>query len=315
MKNKKKNNHYEAIKLEVEDFEKIFDGKLSDYVKGKIIEYNFVYSELTNDEWNQCIKINVQSLIDPDLISSGKDRISQWESGWEENLREYKMQSKIGTIIPKYFGKYKYVRFKQKFIKIKSKNFEYFSLKIILDWLFDKYFRGVSSVYEFGCGTGHNLLQAASINPDAKLWGLDWTESSMRLLKKISTTNNLEISNKQFDFFNPDKNFKIMPNSAIYTVAALEQVGSNYHDFVNYLLVQKPDYCIHVEPIEELLDENNLIDWLSIQYFNKRNYLKGFLNHLQELEKKGKVEILKAQRSYIGSLFIDGYSILVWKPL
>ena len=80
-------------------------------------------------------------------------------------------------------------------------------------------------------------------------------------------------------------------------------------------MVKKPDYCIHVEPIEELLDENNLLDWLLIQYFNKRKYLKGFLNHLHVLEKNSNVEILKAQRSYIGSLFIDGYSIVVWKPL
>ena len=124
----------------------------------------------------------------------------------------------------------------------------------------------------------------------------------------------MKVSAKQFDFFNPDYEFKLKPCSAIYTVAALEQVGTNFRDFVNYLLKQKLEYCLHVEPIGEFLDESNLLDWLSIQYFHKRNYLQGFFNYLHELEKKGDIEIINAQRTFIGSLFIDGYSVIVWKP-
>jgi hypothetical protein len=96
-------------------------------------------------------------------------------------------------------------------------------------------------------------------------------------------------------------------------VAALEQIGENFKDFVNFLLEKKPEICIHFEPIDELLDENKLIDSLSIKYFRKRNYLNGFLPYLEQLEKENKIEILNKQRIFSGSYFIEGHSLIVWK--
>ena len=72
---------------------------------------------------------------------------------------------------------------------------------------------------------------------------------------------------------------------------------------------------VHVEPIGELLDQNNLMDYLSLEYFKKRNYLSGYLTRLQELESRRKIQVIKAQRSHMGSFFIDGYSIIVWRPI
>ena len=63
----------------------------------------------------------------------------------------------------------------------------------------------------------------------------------------------------------------------------------------------------------EYLDSNNLIDYLSIKYFDKRNYLNGLRNHLFSLQNEGKIEIIQDQRSYIGSMFVDGYSIIAWR--
>jgi len=79
-------------------------------------------------------------------------------------------------------------------------------------------------------------------------------------------------------------------------------------------LAQKPAMCIHVEPIAELLNENVLLDNLSCKYFRKRNYLHGFLCGLQELERRGQARIHRTQRTGIGSLFIEGYSVVVWSP-
>lgn len=305
-----------VIKLTVKDFERVFGETISVYVQQKITEYDFSYTELSNQERDYCVLSNIKALLDPKLVSAGKKRKKQWDNGWGENLNELNDKHMVDSIIPKYFDKYEFIRFEQRFIKTKSKNFEYYSLKIILDWIFEKYLGNIKTIYEFGSGTGHNLLQLYNMYPKAEIWGLDWAESSVKLIKKFSVLNeSLNISGKQFDFFNPDYEFKLKPNSAIYTVAALEQVGDKFKDFVEYLLKQKLEYCIHIEPIGELLDGENLLDWLSIQYFDKRNYLKGFLTYLQELEKTGKVEIINAQRSYIGSLFIEGYSLVVWRPL
>ena len=76
-----------------------------------------------------------------------------------------------------------------------------------------------------------------------------------------------------------------------------------------------PSLVIHVEPIGELLDQNNLMDYLSLEYFKKRNYLSGYLTRLRELESRQEIEIIMAQRSYMGSFFIDGYSIIIWRPV
>ena len=64
----------------------------------------------------------------------------------------------------------------------------------------------------------------------------------------------------------------------------------------------------------EFLDENKLVDFLSIEYFKSRNYLSGFYSHLVELERLGKIEILEKKRLYSGSYFIEGHSLVVWKP-
>ena len=50
-----------------------------------------------------------------------------------------------------------------------------------------------------------------------------------------------------------------------------------------------------------------------IKYFKKRKYLDGFKTYLVDLEKQGKIEIIQDQRSYIGSMLIDGYSIIAWR--
>ena len=91
-------------------------------------------------------------------------------------------------------------------------------------------------------------------------------------------------------------------------------MGENYKDFVNYLIYKKPDLCIHFEPMSEILDQNSLVDKLSVLYFEKRNYLKNYLTYLRELENEGIIEIIKEQRLYGGSYFIEGYPIVIWRP-
>jgi hypothetical protein len=303
------------ITLTASDFEKIFNEKLSDYVKSKVEEYKFSYYDVTSDERDACIKKIISALLDSNLVCAGELRIGDWEKGWSENLKKIASNPDFESIIPKYFGKYDVVRLNQKFIKPASKNFEYNMLCIILDWIFDMYMRDASSIYEFGCGTGYHLVRTREVNPTSNLWGLDWTESSQKIIQKLALErSDSRLFAHRFDFFNPDMDFLLEKDAVVYTVASLEQVGTEFDKFITYLRSNKPKLCIHVEPIAELLDENNLLDYLSIKYFKKRNYLDGFLTYLRQLESKGDIKILKAQRTYIGSFFIEGYSVVVWIP-
>lgn len=303
------------ITLGPADIENLFSEKLSPYLKNKIKEYALVYSHLAPTEFDACIIKIVNTLLSKRVIYSGQHRLNDWETGWGENLNKLNAKDDLSCVNPGYFGKYSIFRLKQKFIKAESPNFEKNTLSIIIEWLADKYMKSAEHIYEFGCGTGHHLLKIREYNKNAELYGLDWTTSSQKIIKKISEKiNDKKIHAHRFDFFKPDKKLLLQKNSAVYTIASMEQTGQNYKKFINYLLKNKPQIVIHIEPIAELLDENNLLDFLSIQYFKKRRYLQGFLTYLKQLEKQGIVEIIKAQRSFIGSLFIDGYSVVVWRP-
>lgn len=302
--------------LTAANFESLFGEKISLSVKNRIKKYALRYLEVTPQEKDNCLKKIVSILLSKDLMFSGKHRLKQWEKGWGENLGELLKNGAPEAIIPRYFGKYPINRLKQKFIKGVSENFEYNMLGVILDWLFDKYLRNYKNIYEFGCGTGHNLARLRSFNSIANLWGLDWAVSSQAMIDKYALINSDQrLFSHKFDYFAPDFNLRLKKGSGVYTVASLEQVGAKYQKFVDYLLKNKPSICIHVEPIAELLDEANLMDHLSVCYFKKRKYLSGYLTYLKDLESKKKVKIIKAQRSYIGSFFIEGYSVIVWFPL
>ena len=71
---------------------------------------------------------------------------------------------------------------------------------------------------------------------------------------------------------------------------------------------------MHLEPIEELLPDTEPLANISRQYFKKRNYLSGYLSQLMELEKSQSIEIFSAERSGFGSFFIEGYSVIIWRP-
>jgi SAM-dependent methyltransferase len=304
-----------VISLKPADFIKSFESNLSTYVQQKIEEYKFKYVEMSTDEYNENILKIVKTLLSDNITKSGEHRVNQWEKGWSENLEKLEHNPAQTAIIPAYYDKYHALRWQQKFIKPQSDKFELNMLAIILDWLADKYMREASSVYEFGCGTGHHLPRIRSINPTSDLWGLDWVESSQKIIQSYAQKiSDQKLFAHKFDYFNPDFNFKLKKDSVLYTVASLEQIGNKHDKFIDYILQNNPKLCIHIEPIAELLDENNLLDYLSIEYFKKRNYLSGFLSQLQHLENEGRIKIIRAQRTYIGSLFIDGYSVIVWTP-
>ncbi len=249
---------------------------------------------LTQKETDKVIIQILDTLLDKSLPFSGEHRYKQWEKGWDENL-------KTGNLKPKYFDKYPVTRLNGEFVRGQD---EQESLYSILDDLANRYLTDFpETICEFGCGTGHNLVRLRDRFPHLTYVGLDWTKSSNKLI------NSLGMTGIKFDYFNPK--WDMPRGSSVFTVASLEQVGKKYKKFVKYILKQQPRVVIHIEPIPELLDHTKLIDYLSIKYMEKRKYL----DYLRSLEKRGHIMIHEARRSGIGSMFIDGYSVIVWSPL
>jgi hypothetical protein len=196
-----------------------------------------------------------------------------------------------------------------------TENFDYKIHICFVDAILRHYSKGLKNVFEFGCGPAYHLIRLKKYDENINVFGTDWTTSSQKIIENINHILNMDIKGINLDFFNPDYNIEIPKNSAIYTVASLEQIGDEFGKIVDFMIEKKPSICIHMEPIDELLDKDILVDNLSIKYFRKRNYLNGFLPYLESLEEKNKIKILKKQRIFSGSYFIEGHSLIVWKPL
>jgi len=302
--------------LTYKDFEKIFPDQFDKKLIKKFNSYDFEYEDFSESELKDLYLVIIRTLLSENIIQSGKHRHGEWEDGWGENLGLLKNEPYYyHNLIPRYFNKYNAIRFNGKFIKPISPFFEFNSLQVILDYLFNKYCLYADEIYEFGCGTSSNLIRVRNFNKHARIIGLDWSSSSQDIIDFLSV-NKIEtnISGYKFDYFDPTYEGPISKNAIFYTVASLEQVGSYWEPFINFCLSKKPKLCFHVEPIAEVLDENVFEDYLSIEYFKKRNYLSGFYDGLIKLEKEGKLDILSTIRTHIGSLFIEGYTIIVWAP-
>jgi hypothetical protein len=60
-------------------------------------------------------------------------------------------------------------------------------------------------------------------------------------------------------------------------------------------------------------EDSSLFDYVAARFSLARNWLRGFLPRLRELESQGVIEILKVKRT-IGSFYHHGYSIAIWRP-
>jgi hypothetical protein len=100
----------------------------------------------------------------------------------------------------------------------------------------------------------------------------------------------------------------------VVTIGTIEQLAGDFEPFLQFLLRRSPALCIHVEPTVELYDEDNLVDYLAVKFHRKRGYTEGFLPRLQQLEDQGRIEIVKVKRLFFGSLLMEGYNLLIWRP-
>lgn len=289
---------------------------LEDKCSSLLQDYDFRYTVLKDKEFENTLLTVIKTIEDTQLSVSGKSRHTDWEQGWGENLQLFKDSNyNLSSLIPKYMYKKNIKRLFSKYIKPFDINFEINFYTVYRHFLFKKYLQAVDSVYEFGCGTGYNLVIMAQLFNEKKLFGLDWVDSSVTLVDTIASAYKFNLSGHHFDFLNPDFSLEVEKNSAFITLNSMEQLGNNYHEFLNFIISKKPILCINSEPFIELYDESDFFDYLAVKYHKKRNYLNGYLKALKELEQNNKIKILKTQRVNIGSLFHEGYSFVIWKVI
>ncbi|PIR57842.1 MAG: hypothetical protein COU71_01895 [Parcubacteria group bacterium CG10_big_fil_rev_8_21_14_0_10_38_31] len=309
----------EIHKLTQKDVASLFgteEKDMSEECSELISKTDFSYTTLQKEERDAVILEVLKKIESGRFSIAGKEKRSRWKEGWQEILDGF-VASGYDTkkLMPQYDIKPGLIiRINKEYISPTDPMLEMRWLNIFRRWIFGKYLKDADNIYEFGCGTAQNLVVLADLFPEKNIFGSEWVEAPLEIIKLLAEKKGYNIRGRLFDIFSPDENFELLPNSAVLTRAALEQIGPDYEKFLDFLIKKSPSLCVNIEPIVELYDEGNLVDHLAIMFQKKRNYLDGYLNRLYELKEQGKIEIIEVKRVAFGSIFLDPYSYVVWKP-
>lgn len=307
-----------ACILDVEGFASLFGISPDDFTAGErriIAERDFRYRRFESTERDATLLLVLKRIESGDFRPSGRVRHTDWEKGWEENLARFVRSGfDLNELVPRYVRPNQPVRLNREYVMPLDPSFELNFYTVLRQWLFRTYLSEGSAIYEFGCGTGYNLALLAGIYPGKKLYGLDWAGSAVELVNRIGQAHGFNLTGLRFDMFSPDTSLQIEPGSMFLTMNSLEQLGDEHEKLIRFFLDKRPSACVHAEPFYEYYDEENLVDYVAMKYHGKRKYLTGYVTRLRQLEREGKIEILCSRRIPFGSLFHEGYSLLVWKP-
>lgn len=305
--------------LKAIDFADIFGTTvdlLPDSCRQQIAAGNWNYRILAGTERDAVILDLLSRIESRRLTFVENEDKSRWEKGWNENLEAFKASGRLDDLLPKYLRPGLPVRLYGDFVRPEDPNFETNWYTIYREWFVNRYLRGFSHIFEFGSGSGFNVAYLAHSFPKAQITGLDWAMAAVEIVEALRVSHGLNTVGRHFDFFHPDDSLEMPPGSAVFTVGALEQTGTQWGAFLDFLLRKKPACCFHIEPIHEWYDpENNLVDYTAWKAHEVRNFWRGFPGRIIELEKAGKARILKTKRINFGSLVLEGYSQLIWRPL
>lgn len=304
--------------LTAADFAALFGTTAADLAGScadQIADKDFRYRTLAGDDRDR-ILLEVFKTIDGGALTvAGPEGKGRWEKGWAENLDGFVASNfDLGQLVPKYIRPNQPLRLNRTYVAPADPHFEYNWYSIFREWFFKTYLGAVDNVYEFGCGSGFNLAVLAHLFPQKRLYGMDWATASRDIVNKLASVYGWKMEGRLFDFFHPDATLEIAPNSAVLTVGALEQTGTDFAAFLQFILDSRPALCVHLEPVCEWYDPSCLVDYAAIRFHTARNYWRGFPDRLAQLERAGKVEMIKTKRAFFGSLFLEGYSQIIWRP-
>jgi hypothetical protein len=271
---------------------------------------------LASEDELQEFLVNLDGIqkLDPH-VKAGEHRLKDWADGWAENLAAFRSQGNAENLVPKYFGKYPEIRLNGKLFIDAANRAELTLLRTlqVSALAYAKRATPFKGVCEFGAGTGHNLLAFSVDKTLEYLRGYEWSWSGVACINEIGKRYDSHITGHFFDYFAPG----LQPQSDLaeccaITVASLEQIGTGFRPFLEFLKRGKPAVIINIEPIRELMGTGPLAE-LSMTYARKRNYLAGYYDYLKNLQSAGVIEILLEQESLLGSKFINGYGTLIWR--
>lgn len=305
--------------LTTKDFARLLghpEHKLPQSCLATIAEYNWQYDWIGGEQLDELVTGLLERIRRKEFSIVVPGDKSRWVAGWGENLDQFVASNgDLGALAPKYVRPNMPVRLLRRFAQPIEQNFEQNWRHVYQEWLFRTYLADAKQIYEFGCGSGGHVSALARMFPDKKIVGLDWVEPSCEIVNNMRKLLGFNTEGRLFDFYNPDYDIEIPPDSVVLTFAALEQVSDSFGAFVEFLLAKRPRLCVFIEPIYEWYDAANFVDHLAMRGHATRNFLSGLPGALHKLQDENRIEILKEHRVEFGSLLHEGYSQMIWRPL
>ncbi|MCH8197557.1 MAG: class I SAM-dependent methyltransferase [Proteobacteria bacterium] len=259
-----------------------------------------------------------------DLVAEGKLRAAgandpaNWRRGWGR-IRDIVRDEGVSleTLSPQYHKPLPACRLGGDYVESDDPLFEFKLSVTVRKALLGHFLKDHGKIVEFGCGTGLNLFILAQLFPDKELIGCDWVAPSLEMLGEIAASLDRPIGGCVFNMLDlaGGDDVPLAPDTAVVTALAMEQLGKDFLPFLGFLLDRKPAFCLHIEPLVELYDNDDAADAAAIRYHRYRNYLEGYVPALRALAADGTIEIISERRVKFGNMFHDQYSTLAWRPL
>jgi len=304
------------LRFTCDDFVTAFGAPESDrpVIVAEADKYDFSYRRLDASERRDVVS-GIEAKLDS-FTQVGAQREGIWEMAWSElKQRYFDSGESLAALDPPFMGATPVLRLGGDYARPTVAAFETHWFRVLRRWLLTTQLGDVKRVCEFGCGSGFNLVTLAQMRPELQLVGLDWSPSVVELTTRIGQTHGFNLTGRRFDFFHPDADFAFGgPEDIAMTFCALEQTGDGYGAFVQWLMERRPRLVISMEPAIELYDPADPFDQLAIRYHRHRKYLSGYFSHVRHLAEQGKARILECRRLGFGSLYHEGYSLLIWQP-
>lgn len=280
-----------------------------------IASTNLRYQPVQGVELENLILEILQRIEVDSQVVGAPERKQKWQNGWNENLHElHSSGDENSSLVPKFIRPGAPIRWMQRYVRTEDPLFELNYVKILRSWFANRFFSQVENIYEFGCGTGFNLLEISKIFPQKNFFGSDFVQSSVEIVQTLASKHNPIKAGQVFDMLRPNQSYEILPNSAVFTFGAIEQLAGDIDPIFEFFLKSKGELFLHIEPEADFYDQKNLFDHLAYKFQTKRGYSRGISRKLRELESAGRLQIIDSRRLFFGSLFMEGYNLFVWRP-
>ena len=266
------------------------------------------YDELNSEQYKEYYELCLEML--------NKKLEIDWQDDWFNVLQNLRTNNEnVKSIIrPKWFRESAFVNIQNCLSLTETSYVDWEYQLITRQMLFYTHLRDIENICEFGSGSGTNFYLINEILQNKNFILSDISVTSLKIIEELKrklNRNNLTYSNIDIE---QDIDLQLPDNTAVITTSVLEQIGDNYKNFINFILKEKPQIVINVEPIVELLDSKNGFDNVMNLYCEKRKYLAGYLTELEKLEKQKKIKIIMKKRTMVSGTFIEN-SVLIWKVL